>query len=202
MAWSESLTSSWLGSAPLPIQVQVDQPCPVSAPLLTTLHTELSLQPEWRPLIGPDPSRYCALICWIMMLLRQLSYAIKTQLKAPKWPKGGFRAGKWFNTATPCSVWTGVPHSACSSPHPSDRAPGHRSARQPRHIARPAGGQSGPGSRSLQHTTTGSRPRPPRHLLAAKRLGIYFSEIKMFYSPLDVSSIRRARMVRRKENKI
>ena len=34
-------------------------------------------------LIGQDPWRYCALIGWIMMLLRQLSYAIKIQLKEP-----------------------------------------------------------------------------------------------------------------------
>ena len=39
----------------------------------------LGWEAEWRPLMGPDPSTYCALI-------GQLSHAIKTQLKAPKAP--------------------------------------------------------------------------------------------------------------------
>ena len=77
-------------------------------------------QAQWRPLISPYPARYCALIGWDhgVATPRQLSYAIKTQLKAPKasyewnflpfavswWHKDSFHAGKGSITGAGLSI--------------------------------------------------------------------------------------------------
>ena len=90
----EEITASYL---PSPLLSRADRQRHLAARYNFSCTCQVCAAPpqaQWRPLIGPDPSRYCALICWIIMLLRWLSYAIKTQLKAPKWPKGGFHAGK------------------------------------------------------------------------------------------------------------
>ena len=53
----------------------------------------LLLGTEWRPLIGPDLLRSCALIGWGL----GVAYAIKTQLKAPKAPfRCVFTVSKWL----------------------------------------------------------------------------------------------------------
>ena len=47
----------------------------------TFIGNTTAIQAEWRPLIGPYPPDTALLLDEIMMLIRQLSYAIKTQFK-------------------------------------------------------------------------------------------------------------------------
>ena len=63
----------------LPAAAQPEVQLPLHSPAVKRIRA-------WSTIIGPDPSGYCALIGWIILLLRQLSYALKTNLKAPKAP--------------------------------------------------------------------------------------------------------------------